>query len=198
MSDLLVMSPNIMYSRTLEHDSATVLRDRALRFWNIDRTLSRNDPDPIQSVTKLALPIPAIPDTATIVPGTHHVVYISYHGSVHLVSLLTGEQVDRVDPANSIDELYPVLNICPSATYGTVCHIVASYRTGLVFRLISPCIVQKLTNSNSALIHGTTLKVLCGSSISKISQHPNSLLYLLLKSKVDQVTLQCPLMILSW
>jgi hypothetical protein len=117
--DLLAISPNVSLSRVLNNEPARRLHQKALRFRDVDRVLSRNDPRLVQS-KDFTLARLAQLDSLRIVPGIPFALYASSAASLHLISLLTGAEVHVWRPSDTITCTETEVQLCSSAKYGLV------------------------------------------------------------------------------
>jgi hypothetical protein len=126
VQDLLLISPNSLLSRSLHVETPQMLRVKAIRFCNVQKTLSCDDPALLQSVSTLKLPMGHSSVHPCIVPGTPYVVYVSQNRTgeahthkcaIHLISMTTGHVHDTCHlRATSVMKM----DVHHSATYGIV------------------------------------------------------------------------------
>jgi hypothetical protein len=94
MQDLLTVSPNILFSRSLNSETVQSLRAKALRFRNVDSILAKGDSSLIHSRKDIKLIESAKANTLKILPGTSYAIYVSVSASISIVNLSTGAEYD--------------------------------------------------------------------------------------------------------
>jgi hypothetical protein len=102
-----------------------MLRTKAIRFSNAQKTLSRNDPALLQSVSTLRMPMGQRNVHPCILPGTPYALYLSEDRTgdclnlhaIHVISMATGYVHDtcRLQAASVRN-----MDVYHSATYGMV------------------------------------------------------------------------------
>jgi hypothetical protein len=111
-----------------------MLRDKAIRFCNVQKTLARDDPALLQSVSTLKMPMGHSCVHPCIVPGTPYAVFVSqdktgeelmHKCAIHLISMTTGHVHDTCHlKATSVMKM----DIHHSATSGII--VVLNLREG--------------------------------------------------------------------
>jgi hypothetical protein len=126
VQDLLLIAPNSLLSRSLHTETPRMLRSKSIRFCNVQKKLSCNDPALLQSVSTLRMPMGHSSVHPCIVPGTPYAVYVSQNRTgeahmhkcaIHLISMNTGYVHDTCHlRAASVMKM----DVNHSATYGIV------------------------------------------------------------------------------
>jgi hypothetical protein len=126
VQDLLLIAPNSLLSRSLHTETPRMLRAKAIRFCNVQKKLSCNDPALLQSVSTLRMPIAHYSAHPCIVPGTPYAVYVSqdrtgeahmHNCAIHLISMITGHVHDTCHLRSTF---VTKMDVNQSATYGIV------------------------------------------------------------------------------
>jgi hypothetical protein len=128
VKDLLVISPNPLLSRSLLSETAQSLFWKALRFHHTNRILSGNGATRIPSAREVVLPEGAQLYAIQIVPGTTCAIYISVSGSIRLVCLSTGTELDVWRPPKpNLECTSGLIYLYASAKYGLVAAILVRF-----------------------------------------------------------------------